>query len=98
MELNEKQIRAIRKVVGYKGRKVKQENFRSGMSLVSYWDEGSKDDYWLVNIDTGHSIKVGTNGGPFQKAAVKLEALEPNFVVAEVSTFLGKTISLTIYS
>lgn len=98
MNLSEKQIKNIKKAAEYKGRFVKLEPFRSGMSLASYWDEGSRYNYWLVNVDTGRSIKIQTNGGPFQRNEIKLENLEPNTVVAEVSIFRGKTSALRIYS
>jgi len=49
-------------------------------------------------LDNGHAVPVSSNGGPFQKNEIKLENLEANQVVAEVSIFRGKSVALYIHS
>jgi len=48
IQLSDTQVKKIKQVTGYRGRNVKLENFKPGMGLASYWDEGSKNNFWIM--------------------------------------------------
>jgi hypothetical protein len=98
MKLTQSQIKAIKQVVNYKGRKVHELEFESGMSLNSYWDGGSRDYFWFVSLNNLHATQVKQNGTPFDGLNLETDKLEPNHVLVQISIFRGKTISMVIYS
>lgn len=102
MTLNDNQIREIKKLVGYKGRKVHQRDFRPGMSLNSYWSGGSRDYFFYVAVSNFSGSRVVNtvpqNGTPFDKLNLKAETLEQNVVIVEKSIIGGRDASITIYS
>lgn len=99
MTFTEQQIKTIKSLVGFRGRKVHQRDFRPGMSLNSYWDSGSRDYFYFINVASMsvHSA-VQQNGTMFDKLSLKTTELPPNCVLVERSVFRGKDASITIYS
>lgn len=95
--LDQNTIRKIKQAVGYKGRKVKIEQFKSGMSLNSYWDSGSRDYFWFVSLNNFYVKPVPQNGTPFDRLDLKTDNLEPNHVLVESSIIQGKQGTLRIY-
>ena len=96
--LTESQVKLIKKATDYRGRNVKFKEFRTGMSLNSYWDSGSRDYYYFVNIFTGAAREVPQNGTPFDRLNLKSDVLEANEVLAHRSVMRGKDIALYIHS
>jgi hypothetical protein len=91
-------IKKIAKAVGYRGRNIKLEKFRPGMSLNSYWDGGSRDYFYFVDIASGQVVNtVRQNGTPFDRLDLKADRLEPGQVLVEVSIFRGKAVRCSIY-
>ena len=99
IQLSESQIKTIKSLVSYRGRKVHQRDFRPGISLNSYWDSGSRDYFYFINIASMsvHNT-VPQNGTVFDKLSLKTTELPPNCVLVERSVFRGKDASITIYS
>lgn len=99
------QVRVIKKLVGYRGRKIRFKEYQVGMSLNSYWDSGSRDYfYWIkapniLSTPTLYSV-VPQNGTPYDK--LNLKTLEnsdsENLLLVEKVVFRGKDIGIAIYS
>lgn len=96
--LTESQIKQVKQVAEYRGRNVKFKEFRPGMSLNSYWDSGSRDYFYFVNLATGASRAIPQNGTPFDRQNLKATELLPNEVLAERVVMRGKNVVLYIYS
>jgi len=97
--LNEKDIAVIKSALGYRGKKIYLRNYQSGMSLNSYWDGGSRDYFFFVNIKTGQYTSVPQNGTMFDKLNLKSpDKLEENQVLVMQSYFRGKKGGLFIYA
>jgi len=86
----------IAKLVGYRGRNIKLVPF-SPMSLNSYWDGGSRNYFYFVNLNTFQVNQVPQNGTPFDRANLKADTLPDGNAIVEVSIFRGKTVSCRIY-
>jgi hypothetical protein len=96
--LNETQVKAIKKAAGYRGRNVKHKDFVPGLNLNSYWDSGSRDYFYFVNVVTGATREVPQNGTPFDRMNLRADTLDANTVIAERVVMRGKDIALYIYS
>lgn len=93
------QIKDIKRLVGYKGRKpVVLAEFRPGMRVNSYWDSGSRDYWFVVNVKTLTCQEIPQNGTPFDKASITCEALESDEVLVLAPVYRGRNIGLIIYS
>lgn len=100
IQLTENQIKDIKRLVGYRGRKVYIKPFRPGMSLNSYWDSGSRDYFWYISIyglQPRVEQTIPQNGTPYDKLNLKAETLEANRVIVNKWVFRGKDASITIY-
>lgn len=97
-ELTEIQIKKVKQAAEYRGRNVKFKEFRSGMSLNSYWDSGSRDYYYYVNVLTGNCVTIPQNGTPFDGKNLKTSDLAEHTVLAERVVMRGKDVALYIYS
>lgn len=98
IQLSANQVTAIKKSVGYRGRNVKFKEFKPGMSLNSYWDSGSRDYFYFVNLVSGSTREVPQNGTPFDRASLKTDVLNPNEVLVERVVMRGKDVVVYIYS
>jgi hypothetical protein len=98
LNLSELQVKKIKQAAGYRGRNVKFKEFQPGMSLNSYWDSGSRDYFYFVNVLTGAVRAVGQNGTPFDGVNLKTTVLNPNEVLAERTVMRGKDVALYIFS
>lgn len=87
----------IAKLVGYRGRNIKLEPFHP-MSLNSYWDGGSRDYFYFINLYNFTVTTVPQNGTPFDRKDLRADNLEPDQVLVEVSIFRGKATACRIYS
>lgn len=96
--LTENQVKAIKKAAAYRGRNVKHKDFVPGLNLNSYWDSGSRDYFYFVNIVTGATREVPQNGTPFDRLNLTADTLDTNTVIAERVVMRGKDIALYIYS
>lgn len=96
--LTENEIKSIKKSVDYRGRNVKFKEFRAGMSLNSYWDSGSRDYFYFINLASGSVRTIPQNGTPFDKLSLKTDNLPPNEVLVEKVVMRGKNVAVYIYS
>jgi len=96
--LTENQIKAIKRAADYRGRNVKHKDFVPGLNLNSYWDSGSRDYFYYVNLVTGCARQVPQNGTPFDRLNLTADTLADNEVIAERVVMRGKDIALYIYS
>ena len=98
-QLSDLQIRTIKQLVGYRGRKVHQKEFRPEMSLNSYWDEGSRDYFFYVSVPVPTIVNtVPQNGTPFDRMNLVAPSLPQNTVIVKKSIIRGRDASITIYS
>ena len=103
--ITESQIREIKKLVGYKGRKVKLKEYYSGMSLNSYWESGCRNYYyWIAAPRPTDNPKlysqIPQNGTPFDGLDLKTTGEEDlnNLILVERLVILGKEAGVNIYS
>ena len=97
--LSENEIRSIKKLVGYRGRNVKFKEYKIGLSLNSYWDSGSRDYFYFINLSSGVVSTVPQNGTVFDKLSLKTtELLKPNEVLVERVVMRGKDVAVYVYS
>ena len=88
----------LKRVVGYKGRKeLRYDRFIPGMIVNSYWDGGSRDYWFLVNIKSFAVKTIPQNGTPFDKLSLKCDALAPDEVLVRLPVFRGKTLPPVVY-
>lgn len=101
--LNDGQIREIKKLVDYRGRKVHLREFKVGMSLNSYWDSGSRDYFYWVQISGSHPSLysvVPQNGTPYDRLDLKTSENTDtdNLVLVEKVVIRGRDAGIYIYS
>lgn len=99
--LTENQVKEIKRLVGYRGRNVKFKEFKSGMSLNSYWDSGSRDYFWYVSVFGLQPRVIQTipqNGTPFDGMSLKTDQLPEHQVLVEKVVMRGKDVAVYIYS
>lgn len=101
IQLSENQIKDIKRLVGYRGRKVYIKPFRPGMSLNSYWDSGSRDYFWYISVYNELLPRVvqtiPQNGTPFDKLSLRADKLDSHVVLVRKWVCRGKDASITIY-
>lgn len=98
MELTPAESLALKRVIGYKGRKpLRYGKFIPGMSVASYWDGGSRDYWYIVNTKTFACKAIPQNGTPFDRMNLKCDALAPNEVLVRASVYMGKPVSPVVY-
>lgn len=95
--LTEFQIKTCKRLSGYKGRTVRQAEFKPGMRVNSYWDSGYRDYWYIINIRTGGMREIPQNGTPFDKLDLRCDALGPDEVLVLKPYTRGKVRSITIY-
>jgi hypothetical protein len=97
--LTSEQIKKIKQIVGYKGRKpLGTRDFMPGMRVNSYWDSGSRDYWFIVNIRTFANKAIPQNGTPFDKLDLTCDALGPDEVLVLKPIYGGRDGRLTIFS
>lgn len=79
----------------YTGRDFVVKTFDGPMQLRSYWDEGSKDYWVIMNLANGKSKRIPENGSIQNPKVYKISKLPPNFVV--VNYFTGRIKRVTVY-
>lgn len=83
----------------YNGRKIKMRSWKGPRELHSYWDEGSRDYYALIDTQTGKIGHMESNH-PFFEAYKGLNGkwdLPPLHLLIQHSIFAGKDTGITIY-
>jgi len=80
----------------YQGRKFKVNVVPEGTSIdvTSYWQDGSRDYYAILNLSTMRSMQVPQNGDPHTKRIAPVKIHE-NMCVVQHSIFVGKDAGLT---
>lgn len=98
MITNDKRLLAlVRQHTEYRGNQVNIKIFTNPISLESYWYEGSRDYYYLVNLITGDQLEVPQNGSGFERIPkLELKALPVNVILIEHS-YRGTRQYCTIY-
>lgn len=98
IQLTENQIKDIKRLVGYRGRKVNIRDFHP-MSLNSYWDSGSRDYFWYINVSGVVRVvqTIPQNGTPFDRLDLKATTIDPHTVIVRKWVSRGKDVSITIY-
>lgn len=92
----------VRKLVSaaypdYKGRKV-YVSTKIPNDLSSYWDEGSRDYYCFIELETARVMPVETNHPAFEPNKPRaLNALPLGFLLLKHSIFAGNDCGITIY-
>jgi hypothetical protein len=88
----------------YRKREVIVDVFRGSMTVNSYWDGGSKDEYVLLRLDNGRAAKVPTSHPYFDRRSdgsrcgtIELRELPPNTVLVHGGYFCGKPRLIYIY-
>lgn len=99
----EDQIKAIKKAVDFRGRKVHLKEHRPGMSLNSYWNSGCRDYFYYMTIPASMGTsrilrEIPQNGTPFDRENLKTTELAEHTILVEKTIINGKTTSITIYS
>lgn len=90
---------ALKRVIGYKGRKaLRYLPFRPGMQVTSYWDSGSRDYWFIVNIKTFACKEIPQNGTPYDKLSLRCDVLAPDEVLVRSSVFRGKAVPPVVYT
>lgn len=94
-------LQKIVKMVDGKCRKAKAFLHRRNEVTLSgtYWDSGSRSQYYLVNLNSGTvtpcaSFAPVQFGGPRED---RVQKIEPGFAVVETGTFCGKPATPSIY-
>ena len=67
-----------------------------GQNLNSYWSEGSRDRYSLVNVATMEVWSVPHKHPYYDKQTIELESLPPACVLVSGGVFRGKTAHCTV--
>lgn len=99
LNLNDSQVKAIKKAIGCKMRKApKFKEFVPGMSLNSYWDSGSRDCFYYVNLKTFGVKSVPQNGTPFDGLNLKTDVLPADTVLVQTWMCRGRDAAVYIYS
>jgi len=65
------------------------------LSVNSYWDGGSRDEYGVFNINTGQSFIPPTGTYPF--TTPNQYTLKPGEILVQTGTFCSKPATPTIY-
>lgn len=97
-------IPVIRRIIeatypNYKGRKIKLRSY-TPHELHSYWDEGSRDTFALVNLNAGTVGHMESNHPFFEAQRSPIGnkfILPPMCILVMHSIFMGKDSGLTIY-
>ncbi|MFN7318024.1 MAG: hypothetical protein ACK5S6_00810 [bacterium] len=101
LALTNEQERAIKQLVGYKGRKpVRYRKLYKGMSLASYWCDGSRDYYYYIDITNAPKLvsAVPQNGTPFDKCGnLTADNLSPNVILVSASIMQGRPLPVVVY-
>lgn len=98
MLLTDAQVRAIKKAIGYKGRKeVSVLPFKPGMRVNSYWSGGSRDYWFLINLRTFVTKEIPQNGTPFDKLDLTCDVLAPNEVLVRLTNMSGRQLAPVVY-
>jgi len=58
---NEPEIKRLMSYVGYKGKRISMSVCEEVSPMNTYWDEGARYDYTIVNISTGQAIPGETS-------------------------------------
>lgn len=85
-------------LVGYNGHKIDVEISDSGMYLQSFWDSGSKKEFYCFDMN-GKYIPVTVQNAPlpFYDGPKADYTPSPDRFIIEHSTFGGKDMGLTVY-
>lgn len=80
----------------YKGRTFNKRVSQPGMNMRSYWNEGSRDWYVVVELATGKKSSVPENGSPFtaELGPEWSQYPKPGFAVAKLSHWRRDTATL----
>ncbi len=85
-------------LVGYKGHKIDVEISDHPMYLQSFWDSGSKKEYYCFDMNGKHIPVIIQNAPlPFYDGPKADYTPSPDKFLVEHSTFSGKDMGLTIY-
>jgi len=96
-QLTESQIAKIKRTLNYRKKRVVVEKFRPGMSINSYWSDGSRDYYTYMTTEGQILESVPQNGTPFDRANLTADTLEPGQILVQTSIFRGKPGTMRIY-
>jgi hypothetical protein len=99
MNIATAEVREIAKLAfpDYTGKKFKVEAFQGPMRCDSYWSEGSRD-YWVVlNLETGKSEPIPENGTPFSNGGKVSQELPINGALVLRAISRGVEAGITIY-
>jgi hypothetical protein len=93
------EIRDIVKIAfpSYNGKKFKVDTFSGPMRLDSYWDDGSRDYYAIVNMKTERSKPIPENGSMQGGKPFRISKLPAGFAVVRNSIVRGQDMGVTIY-
>jgi hypothetical protein len=87
----------IAATIGYGGTKFRVRIEKGPFDLRSYWDGGSRDQYYLLDIKTGLPLPLRTQTAPAEFGGhASSFMLEPGQILVRHSTFCGKDMGLEL--
>ena len=81
----------------YKGRKFQLDNSGHAVDLQSAWNSGSRDYFVVLQLGTDNTKAIPQNGTMFDHVNVKATKVQPGFVIAEHTYFMGKDLGITFH-
>lgn len=92
-------IKNICSIIGYSGKSIQIKKFTGPKTLDSYWDGGSRDVFYFLELATGKCLRVESNHPVFEANKPReLKDLPEGVVLVEHSIFCGKDIGITIFA
>jgi len=87
------------RLVGYNGKKIRYIPNRIPTELNSYWDGGSRDYYYFVNLSENKIVEVSQNHPVYNpQNPSRLESLPNGVILVQRIYFCGKDLGLKIYA
>lgn len=88
---------ALKAFPSYSGKKFRVETFRGPMNLSSYWSDGSKSSYVIVNMANDKAKAVPDSGAIQTGKPFQMTTLPDGMAVVEHSISRGIDMGITIY-
>ena len=78
------------------GRKIQIAPFSGPMTLESYWSDGSRDYFVVINLATMAHGQIPQNGTAFDPQTFKVSFLPEGYAIVKHTIFCGKDLGFTI--
>lgn len=81
----------------YHGRHFRIEEFTGPMNLSSYWGDGSRNYYVIMNLVTKKAEPIPQGGSGHGDTPYRMSSLPENIAVVEHTIYMGKDLGITFY-